>query len=308
MPEQISCPQCRRLLHAPDDVAGREVRCPDCQTVFVARPSSDITAKPPTPGKSPAIQARAPVGAAPWPPAQFTDDADDLAYRSIAGRSFRPAAGLAIAAKVMLALNLLMSVVLFVSELVQYRLAERLLHGEQVPFAELDSNDARQLMLGILHFALYVATAVVFLMWFYRVHSNLEPLGGRDLSYTSGYAVGCWFIPFLNLVRPAQVAQEIWRNSDPAAVGEGIAREGPSSSLVGAWWIVWIVSNIIANVAARMSWSVNSPNSLLSATAASMVAEAASIAAAVLALSVVSAIDARQTARASALNAAPGVV
>jgi hypothetical protein len=60
---------------------------------------------------------------------------------------------------------------------------------------------------------------------------------------------------------------------------------------------------VITNISVRMEWSVNSPESLHAATGAAMVAEVASIIAAALALAVVSAIDARQTARAEALDA-----
>ncbi|MBM3996772.1 MAG: DUF4328 domain-containing protein [Planctomycetes bacterium] len=31
------------------------------------------------------------------------------------------------------------------------------------------------------------------------------------LTYTSGWAVRCWFVPILNFYRPVQIAQEIWR-------------------------------------------------------------------------------------------------
>jgi Domain of unknown function (DUF4328) len=101
-----------------------------------------------------------------------------------------------------------------------------------------------------------------------------------------------------------QIAQEIWRNSDPDAVaGENIRLEASANSaLIGSWWASWIISNVISNISVRMEWSVNSPESLQAATGAAMVAEAATIVAAALALAVVSAIDARQTARAEALH------
>jgi hypothetical protein len=36
MPETISCPECGRALRLPEDLFGQEVRCPACQTTFVA--------------------------------------------------------------------------------------------------------------------------------------------------------------------------------------------------------------------------------------------------------------------------------
>ena len=39
MPQQIPCPSCARPLLVPDDLIGREVRCPGCATTFTAQPS-----------------------------------------------------------------------------------------------------------------------------------------------------------------------------------------------------------------------------------------------------------------------------
>ena len=52
--------------------------------------------------------------------------------------------------------------------------------------------------------------------WTHRLYRNLEPLGFRELRFGSGWAVGGWFVPFLNLVRPKQIVNDIWRAGDPA--------------------------------------------------------------------------------------------
>src|SRR2546429_590559 len=36
MPITISCPSCRRQLRVPDDLLGKTVRCPGCQSTFTA--------------------------------------------------------------------------------------------------------------------------------------------------------------------------------------------------------------------------------------------------------------------------------
>jgi hypothetical protein len=45
-------------------------------------------------------------------------------------------------------------------------------------------------------------TAILFLVWFYRAYRNLVRSGIQDLRYAPGWAVGSWFIPFFNFVRP----------------------------------------------------------------------------------------------------------
>ncbi|HWY88522.1 MAG TPA: DUF4328 domain-containing protein, partial [Gemmataceae bacterium] len=171
-----------------------------------------------------------------------------------------------------------------------------------VPDADIDSNDARQAALGLLHLPIFIATVTVFVIWFYRVHANLEALGARQLTYTSGWAAGCWFVPFLNLVRPVQITQEIWRHSDPNAM-TGVGRSG-NSGLIGIWWGMWIITSVFSNISARLAWSVNSPETLKTATVVSMFAEITALIAAILALAVVSGIDAGQTARAEAMRTA----
>lgn len=89
-------------------------------------------------------------------------------------------------------------------------------------------------------------TAIAFLFWFYRAYRNLIRTGIRDVRYSTGWAVGGWFIPFFNFVRPKQVANDIWKASASAAT-LGIARwrEVPLSALVNWWWGVWILGWVL---------------------------------------------------------------
>ena len=57
MPLTITCPQCRKSYRMGDQTAGKQVRCQQCSTVFVAQPAAaaipdplaDIPALPPAP-------------------------------------------------------------------------------------------------------------------------------------------------------------------------------------------------------------------------------------------------------------------
>jgi LSD1 subclass zinc finger protein len=318
MPESILCPRCRRLLQAPAGYEGRELRCSECQKVFVAATGTEITAAAPRsapPASAPpasAIEPCPPPHSPPAPPPlpRYADESDDeLAERLAVRRLFKPGGGLALSARLLLGLNLFLYLVLLVSNSFQYSLALRLIAGENIAFAELDSNDRRQQALAILHYVVHLTAGIVFLIWFYRVHANLKHLGARDLAYSSGWAVGYWFVPILNLFRPVQVAQEIWRNSDPDAVLSDGAIEPTfaNSPLIGFWWAMWLISGLLEQIASGMSRSVNSPESLRSMTVGSMIADVARMIACVLVLAVVSAIDARQTARAEALSGYGGV-
>ena len=56
--------------------------------------------------------------------------------------------------------------------------------------------------------ACLLATMGIFIWWFQRTYGNLSVLGASDLRYTHGWSMGAWFVPFLNLVRPVQIANE----------------------------------------------------------------------------------------------------
>ncbi|HLW64098.1 MAG TPA: hypothetical protein VKS79_02185 [Gemmataceae bacterium] len=49
MPIQTSCPSCGRALRVPDDLMGKNVKCPSCQTQFVAEAAGGAAAEAPPP-------------------------------------------------------------------------------------------------------------------------------------------------------------------------------------------------------------------------------------------------------------------
>lgn len=67
MPIQITCP-CGTLLRIPDNVAGRNVKCPKCNAI-VAVPATPVTSPPAPPKPAPPTVAAAPVKPAPVKPA-----------------------------------------------------------------------------------------------------------------------------------------------------------------------------------------------------------------------------------------------
>src|SRR5678810_863792 len=58
-------------------------------------------------------------------------------------------------------------------------------------------------LLAILEFIIYLTTVVSFSMWLYRAHNNLRSFDPwTRLSYSAGWAVGSYFVPFVKLVVP----------------------------------------------------------------------------------------------------------
>lgn len=181
----------------------------------------------------------------------------------------------------------------------ELNLYKRIQAGQAVTDAEIDQSDQRQVLIGLLQMGVYFVTVILFLMWFHRAHRNLPSLGAKHLKFSPGWAVGGFFVPFLNLVRPYHVMKEVRAGSDPSTVG-GSASWG--SALVGLWWTGWIVMGIVSQISFRMSINAEQIQSFISANQVTLAADVISIPAAILALLVVRGIDADQQSRHELLN------
>jgi hypothetical protein len=184
------------------------------------------------------------------------------------------------------------------------------LYGQDViTQEELDSNDIRQGIVALLDFTAFVAAAVFFIRWFKRAYENLPALGARGLRFSASWAIWSWLVPFLNLFRPKQMANDIWRASEPdAPPDQGQEWHGGSvPALFQWWWGVFIVWSIIENVAFRVYWRADDVSTQHAAAGASMFADSVSVVGAILALLVIRAATTRQDERATRLASAPPV-
>lgn len=118
-------------------------------------------------------------------------------------------------------------------------------NGESTPVFTIFLGLSAMLRIGALLF-----TIVLFLVWEYRAFSNLSPLKARNLEFSPGWAVGWWFIPFANLLKPFQAVKELWRESDPDFDEDlGFMATGQASEAIfGFWWGTWIIGNIILRI------------------------------------------------------------
>jgi len=110
-------------------------------------------------------------------------------------------------------------------------------------------------LVAVLQMPLYWFTVVVFLMWLFRTYKNLPSLRSDSIEFTPGWAVGWWFIPFANLVKPFQAVRNVWAESDPDVDLESrflSSVQAGAPALLTAWWALWILSNIVTNITSRV--------------------------------------------------------
>lgn len=150
-------------------------------------------------------------------------------------------------------------------------------------------------VLGLTEFGVFLATGILFLVWFCRAYRNLPALGARDLMATPGWAVGWFFVPIACLFRPFQVATEIWKASDPAVPGtDKSSRDAmPTWSILGLWWFAWLISEVMDRVSMQATIHPDMSNAAM-ASQILAISSVLNMVAAVFALLVVRSITQRQ--------------
>ena len=96
---------------------------------------------------------------------------------------------------------------------------------------------------AIVSLGVLVSAPIVYLMWLHRVVRQLNALG-VDVGATPGWAVGYWFIPFVNLVKPFRVLRSIVVElGDEALV---------ASLHMSAWWAMLLLARVLGRIEGRM--------------------------------------------------------
>ena len=236
---------------------------------------------------------------------------------------FKPTRNIALWTSILLTLILMLETVNIVINLAKVILASK--YPETVEASLLQENSdftdmpggvtqaaVEMLTLGLGFFAVigYIITVITFLIWMHQSYSNLKPLGIRNTEYSSAWAVGSWFVPFMNLVRPYNIIKEIWDRSDPDKVE---TEATPSAStlemtqiatpMFGVWWAFWIISNVFTNVSARYTLRANSLQQFVVTFWSEIISSVFTIVAAILAIGVVRAVSARQEERYQRMSA-----
>jgi hypothetical protein len=142
-------------------------------------------------------------------------------------------------------------------------------------------------VLRLVQAAAALATAAVFVAWLRQTRADLAALGRGPLRYSArDMATGC-LIPGLNLVRPFALVRDLWR----AATGR--ARTSP---LVGWWWAVLLGGALVDGLARALAVRAGTPLDLGRGMQVLLVGGLLQIAAAVLTIALVLALDGHRRA------------
>ncbi len=172
-----------------------------------------------------------------------------------------------------------------------------------------DESDTRQAIIGLAQVFVFVMTSILFMRWWHRAYRNLNSLTDQKLRWSPGWAVGYWFVPILCLIRPYQIAKDIWIGCTPSDSKSYTTHENlsPSTTIVSMWWFVWVGFGLFNQIMLRDSindaFSEPTIHEIFQANAMTIVSDVGGVIQAAFAICLVRGIDLRQEAKAAASQA-----
>lgn len=258
----IRCPKCSQISQAPDTMGGSVIACPACGASLRVPSVAGAATQP----GQPAVPAN-PFEAPPGTPAPESDSVY-AAYASPSGTSaaaemlaaestpfvYRPAGGLVLTLTLLFVVHILVDLVIGGMEVTQLAMDVNELGA--IPLGDGESLawfDIAYGLVGLLTVPLSLLTAILFLVWVNRANKNARALGAQGMQFTPGWCVGWFFVPIMNLFKPFQAIREIFQASDPAAGPTNWHLKG-SSGVVGLWWGLWLIGNVLGQIEFRLAW------------------------------------------------------
>jgi hypothetical protein len=165
---------------------------------------------------------------------------------------------------------LALEIISFFSSYLQHDLLTTVSSGSSISNSEINANDIRERIIGILYFGIYLTSCITFIRWFRRAYFNLQ-LKTDYLSSSDNWVALSWFIPFICLYKPYQIMKEMYTKTNEILFEETNQTKAITTSYLGWWWGLWITSNIIGQVVFRTTLNNDSIDSLTNGTIASMI-------------------------------------
>jgi hypothetical protein len=139
-------------------------------------------------------------------------------------------------------------------------------------------RDFAEGLIGLGVFGVFIGAVITFLRWLHLAVRHAQALE-LDVGVTPGWAVGYWFIPFANLVKPYETVRNLLSKLGGASA--------VASANVGLWWAAWLLGNMLSQLHSRMTVEDMEAPTSDSAYSVGILASVLSIAGALLCIGVV---------------------
>lgn len=163
--------------------------------------------------------------------------------------------------------------------------------SQEQAVADGEASDQRQQIIALIYLVVFIVSGFLILRWIHRANYNARQLGAKDMMFTPGWSIGYYFIPILSLWKPFQAMKEIWKASHNP---ENWSSE-KAGSILGLWWFLWIVTNILGHAVFRMSTGAEELQELMNLNIIRQVSDVLAIPLALVTLSIINSISQAQS-------------
>ena len=192
--------------------------------------------------------------------------------------------------KYMLYAQIAVAIISMGSNFLEYQLLSDYQNGvytsQEQAVVDGEASDQRQQIVGLIYLAVFIVSGFLILRWIHRANYNARQLGAKDMEFTPGWSIGYYFIPILTLWKPFQAMKEIWKASHKPA---NWSTEN-AGSILGLWWFLWIVTNMLGQAVFRMSTGTEELQELMNLNIITQVSDALAIPLALVTLSIINSI------------------
>jgi len=139
----------------------------------------------------------------------------------------------------------------------------------------------------LLYRLIFIAGVILYLIWVRRAYRNLHSLQLKPTEFSSGWAIGSYFVPILSLFRPYTMMKEIWFGSQPIQSTENSyepeSHFGLSSSgFLKLWWGVILINAFFPILSFPFSLNPNDGQNVLAPLWADLISSITGIAVSVV--------------------------
>jgi hypothetical protein len=162
------------------------------------------------------------------------------AYGYVGTKSVR---GLGRALEVLLGLYLLANVAMLLPIWHEITLLDRIDRDPRsVTLDEARRADDTVHAVSLLLMAFYIAVIVVWLVWFWRMRTNVDMWRPEFQRRARGWTIGAWFCPVVNYWFPYQIARDVFDDTERDVNG---AMFRPSRPLLMTWWLGFVAMSVV---------------------------------------------------------------
>jgi hypothetical protein len=167
---------------------------------------------------------------------------------------------------------LTIEIISILSDYLQYDLLQTVANGGQISTETATGNDLRQKIIAIIYLVTYIISGITFIRWFRRAYFNLH-LKAETLSFTEGWAAGCWFVPFISLYRPKQIMKELYvETQNLLTTKQENSMVNLNTQFIRWWWALWLIASFLGQFVFRYSQKAETLEELTTVTIVSIIA------------------------------------